>query len=88
MLINGCGNPDMRRLQNHNNLVRKARKKTMSDSCKFCKLLEMRNDKLTLALKEIQRHNQLKNDIDSYLYEVAEWGLGNKDEYPNINNYK
>ena len=29
-----------------------------------------------IALKEIQKYNNLHNDLDTYLFEIAEWGLG------------
>ena len=28
------------------------------------------------ALEEIKRFNRLRGDLDAYLYEVANWGLG------------
>ena len=28
------------------------------------------------ALKEIKAFNRLRNDLDAYLYDLAEWGIG------------
>jgi hypothetical protein len=33
-------------------------------------------EKLIWALKTIKRYNGLRNDMDAYLYEVAEYALG------------
>ncbi|MCK5347542.1 MAG: hypothetical protein KAR20_29235 [Candidatus Heimdallarchaeota archaeon] len=40
------------------------------------------------ALKIIKDHNRLKNDIDAYLHEVALWGLGLREEMPNMEDYQ
>lgn len=32
------------------------------------------------ALKELQKYNRVHNDLESYLYEVVEWGLGNREK--------
>jgi hypothetical protein len=39
------------------------------------------------ALEEIKKYNRLRNDLDAYLYEVADWGLGIRKEPPNPEDY-
>lgn len=34
------------------------------------------------ALREINFYNRIGNDLDSYLFELAEWGTGEIDERP------
>ena len=43
--------------------------------------------KATTALEEIQNYNGLRNDLDAYLYEIAEWGLGLREYAPNPDDY-
>jgi hypothetical protein len=50
--------------------------------------LQQQKNRMVLTLKELQQFNRLRNDIDAYLYELVEWGLGNKDKHPDINDYK
>ena len=40
----------------------------------------LRWDNATTALKEIQKRNRLRNDLDAYLYEVVNYGLGNQEK--------
>lgn len=49
---------------------------------------QIQMDKLISTLKEMQEFNNLKNDLDSYLYELVEWGLGNREKHPDIDDYK
>ena len=35
------------------------------------------------ALEEINKYNRLGNDLDSYLFDLAEWGMGERDKRPN-----
>jgi len=35
------------------------------------------------ALGEIRRHNRLRTDLDSYLFQIADWGLGLQQYAPN-----
>lgn len=39
------------------------------------------------ALEEIQKHNRLKHDLDDYLFNVAEWGLGRQPDRPDPAEY-
>jgi hypothetical protein len=42
-----------------------------------------RLDRALQALRELMWWNGLSNDLDAYLSEVAEWGLGEKETHPN-----
>ena len=39
------------------------------------------------ALKILQSLNPIRNDVDAYLYDIAEWGLGNRNEKPDPSEY-
>jgi len=39
-----------------------------------------------VALEEIKKYNRINNDLESYLFAVANWGLG-KEEKPIISNW-
>lgn len=39
-------------------------------------------DKRDEALKIIQAFNGMRNDLDAYLYDIAEWGLGKRKDKP------
>ena len=39
------------------------------------------------ALEEIKKRNRLRNDLDAYLYEVANWGLGIREDAPDPEDY-
>ena len=39
-------------------------------------------NKAYAALKELNARNPLHNDLEAYLFDVAEWGLGQRDERP------
>ena len=39
------------------------------------------------ALREINRHNRLNNDLDAYLFDLAEWGIGETDERPKLESF-
>lgn len=45
------------------------------------------NNNAQKALQEIQKYNHIRSDLDSYLYEVVEWGLGNRPNKPNYIHY-
>jgi len=49
--------------------------------------LEAENERLRDALKITHRYNRLSHDLDAYLYEVVEWGLGNIEQEPNPEDY-
>ncbi len=40
-----------------------------------------------IALAEIIKHNKIENDLQSYLYDVADWGLGKLKYKPNPKDY-
>lgn len=44
-------------------------------------------ERLTWALGEIDRFNNVHNDLEMYLSVVAEYGRGEIEEKPNINDY-
>lgn len=44
-------------------------------------------EKAYAALHELQKWNRLHHDLDSYLFNIAEWGLGEIDEKPNPESY-
>ena len=44
-------------------------------------------DRMREALEEIKNHNRLRNDLDAYLYDVADWGLGIHGWKPNPDHY-
>ena len=35
------------------------------------------------ALAEINEYNHIRNDLDAYLFDLAEWGLGLRKDRPN-----
>jgi hypothetical protein len=35
------------------------------------------------ALSEISRYNRVRNDLEAYLADVAEWGMGEMEDRPN-----
>lgn len=39
------------------------------------------------ALIEIKKYNKLHHDLDGYLFGIAEWGLGERNEKPDPENY-
>ena len=39
--------------------------------------------KADVALTEIEKYNPIRNDLDAYLYDIAEWGLGIIPDKPN-----
>lgn len=39
------------------------------------------------ALEEIKKYNRLRNDLDAYLYEVTNWGLGIREKAPDPDDY-
>jgi len=43
---------------------------------------ERRVDNMRNALEIIQQNNRLRNDLDSYIYEVTDWGLGFRKDEP------
>ena len=43
--------------------------------------------KMVFALTVLRNYNRLKNDLDAYLYEITEYGLGNRKEFPNKEDY-
>ncbi len=44
-------------------------------------------DRMREALEEIKKFNVLRNDIDAYLYEMVNWGLGINKGKPNPQDY-
>jgi len=44
-------------------------------------------DKMEEALKIHNRHNNIGNDLKAYLWEVAKWGLGQKQKKPKPEDY-
>jgi hypothetical protein len=44
--------------------------------------LEESTERLGTALTEIKRFNRIHNDLESYLFDLAEWGLGERDDRP------
>lgn len=44
-------------------------------------------DNMEEALNIHQEYNNIGNDLKAYLWEIAEWGLGNKKEKPNPEDY-
>lgn len=44
-------------------------------------------EKAIRALKEIQKYNSIHNDLESYLFEVGEYGLGQSSSFPNCEDY-
>ena len=43
--------------------------------------------KVFTALEIIQKHNPLRNDLDAYLFQVAEWGFGIQKAKPKKEDY-
>lgn len=41
-------------------------------------------DKALEALKEYQKYNGLRNDLDAYLYQYGQWAMGEDDERPRL----
>ena len=41
----------------------------------------------TIALKILQKYNHINNDLQAYLYEVGEYGLGNRETLPTREEY-
>ena len=39
-------------------------------------------NKLEIALKEYQKYNRIRTDLDAYLFHMGEWALGEDDEKP------
>ena len=39
------------------------------------------------AILIIEKYNHINNDLQAYLHEIAEWGLGEKSEKPNPKDY-
>lgn len=39
------------------------------------------------ALTELKRYNQVRNDLQAYLWEVAKFGLGERKSMPSIKHY-
>ena len=48
-------------------------------NCDICYIdyLESKNKRKGEALNEYQKYNQIRNDLDAYLFEMGEWALGN-----------
>lgn len=44
-------------------------------------------DKLEIALREYQKYNRIRNDLDAYLFYLGEWALGESDEKPKPEDY-
>ena len=44
-------------------------------------------EKAIEALEEIKKFNRLHNDLDAYLYEIANWGLGIIKDKPDKEDY-
>ncbi len=44
-------------------------------------------ERLMDALSVIHSHNLRHNDLEAYLYDMGEWGLGRLDERPNPADY-
>lgn len=44
-------------------------------------------DNMEEALKILQSLNPIKNYVDAYLYDIAEWGLGNMEQKPDPSEY-
>lgn len=40
-------------------------------------------NKMREALEILKKYNPLHNDLEAYLYAVADWGLGIEEEKPN-----
>lgn len=40
------------------------------------------------ALIIIRKFNRLKHDTDAYLYEVTQWGLGEREDKPKLEDYE
>lgn len=51
------------------------------------KELETAADRARIALEETNRFNNLGNDLDAYLFAMAEWGMEKLDIQPNPENY-
>ena len=45
------------------------------------------DDRMAKALREIIDWNEMDTEVDAYLYDVAKWGLGEREKFPDHNNY-
>jgi len=44
---------------------------------------KQQSDKMRFALEQLKKYNQLRNDLDAYLFALIEWALGERDKKPN-----
>lgn len=44
-------------------------------------------ERMETALRELVWHNPLHHDFDSYLYDLAQWGLGKVERRPDPGDY-
>lgn len=56
--------------------------RTTEEWCAQVAGLQNEITRLRAALTEIQRYNNINNDRDAYLYELADWALGEQAERP------
>ncbi len=40
-----------------------------------------------VALSEIARYNNVRNDLDAYLSDLADWGMGEREQRPDPKQY-
>ena len=72
-----CGHDELHRIPN-----------TVCDACNGTgRRHEMDDLRARTALEEVRRLNRLRNDLDDYLFELAEWGLGKQEYAPNPADY-
>ena len=46
------------------------------------KSLSEANDRMRMALLEINQYNNINNDLQAYLFDVAKWGMGEIESKP------
>ena len=52
------------------------------------KIERISKEKAFWALSTIQSYNRLRNDLDAYLYEVAEYGMALRSTIPDIESFR
>ena len=53
----------------------------------FVSLRAGRLDRAYTAITILQKYNRIHNDLEAYLWEVAEWGSGIRKDKPNPKDY-
>lgn len=53
-----------------------------SKDAELFKATQLKLERAHTALKEIKKYNPLHNDLEAYLYDMAEWGMGNLEVRP------